>query len=157
MDISPAKFIFPSQIKKVVLLETFLKLRIRSLISTQLTSLFTISQDWPHITVIKAPFFVLAERISVKKRKYMPSSHFSFLISSSLPPFMFPLPQRKCRSIFHLLHGLGCDQKFQFIVGREYSYAFPTSVFFSLPKRNCNVSMLCVQKTKQSEYYSHML
>ncbi len=77
----------------------------------------------------------------------MLSSHFSFS-SPSLLPFLSvpPLSHRKCRSIFHLLHGLGCDQKFQFIVGREYNYAYFQLLSFSLLQRGTVMYLCCGPK-----------
>lgn len=144
------------QIKEVVLLETFLKLRKGTFLSTKFTSLFTISQHrWPHIAVMMTHIALLAERISAKNRKYMPASLFSF--STPPPPHFLPFcspSQRKPRSVFHSLHELGCDQ---FIVGREYNCAY--FQLLSFPKRSCDTVYLCCgsNKTKQSEYYSHML
>jgi len=113
---STAKFSFSFQITKVVLLKTFLKLRIRPLLYNQFTSLFTISQDWwPHVTLITTCSFPVEERISVKKWKYM-----------LFPPLLsltYSLLFCLCRNIFHLHHRLGCDQKSELIVGREYNYA----------------------------------
>ncbi len=41
----------------------------------------------------------------------------------SFPYSLFSVSQKKCRSIFHSLHGLDCGQIFEFRVGREYNYA----------------------------------
>lgn len=74
------------QIKEVVLLETFLKLRKGTFLSTKFTSLFTISQHrWPHVAVMMTHIALLAERISAKNRKYMPAS------LSSLSPLLLLL------------------------------------------------------------------
>lgn len=80
-----------------------------------------------------------------------------FSFSTPPPPHFLPFcspSQRKPRSVFHSLHELGCDQ---FIVGREYNCAY--FQLLSFPKRSCDTVYLCCgsNKTKQSEYYSHML
>lgn len=62
------------------------------------------------------------------------------------------LTRRKCKSIFHLLLGLGCDHTFAFIVGREYNYASNYCFFFASKEE-----LQYIYVVGQSEYYSHML
>lgn len=107
----------------------------------QFTLLFTISQHrWPHIAVIDY-FFLQKELLSRKENTCCPLVSYSHLL-----PFRFALSQRKYWSIFNLLHGFGCDQKFEFIVGREYNYAYFQLLSFSLFQRGTVAYLCCGSK-----------
>lgn len=123
MEIKHCKIHFLiSNKKKVVLLETKIKNNLH---------LLHYSQDWwPHTGLIMTRFFPLAER---KEN-----------VSFSSPSLSVPsLSEEMYKSISFawLWAEIRVDRR----KGIQIRM-LPTSVFFSLPKRNCNVSVLWVQK-----------